>query len=157
MNCLKRIFGGKAVPADESVSIPIGSAVEKFFISYADVAKTKTESLRLLNEIRNGNSLIRVIGRSLFFDAKFPFSSAFGTFAMLVVERMNDHKLDFANTREAMDYRSCFDVALCMVDTSETHLYEAGEQLLTIGWSENLRSELAQIIGTIDARFATKI
>jgi hypothetical protein len=157
MNCLGRIFGRKTGPVDESISIPIGSAVEKFFVSYADVAKTKPESLRLLDEIKRGNSLTWVICRPLYFDEKFPYSSAFGAFAVITVEQMKDHKLVFRCIQEMMRNKPCFDFALCMVNDSQTHLYEAGEPLFSIGLSENLHQELKQAISTMDNILSTRV
>jgi hypothetical protein len=138
---------------NETISIPIGSAAEKFFVSYADVAKTKTESLQLLSTVKNENGLAYVIGELLYYSTRFPYSNAFGVFSMLIVEKMKDHKLNFNGAKEIIKYKLCFDFALRMVDDSETHLYEVGERLLAIGWSEDLRSELKQIIDTMGTFF----
>jgi hypothetical protein len=72
---------------DTAVSVPIGHAVTNFFIAYAAVAKTKPESVKLSNAVKQGDDIHDVLGKPLHFNEKFPFSIARGAYALVVIEK----------------------------------------------------------------------
>lgn len=146
MDCLSKIFKKK----DGVLSLPIGAAAENFFVSYAAVAETKTESLQLLKIFRERGFCCDFY-ESLHFSARFPYSAAFGTFCMLVVRKINNHRLCFKDMQEKAEYASLFDFASRMVGDSEIVFYESGERLLKIGWSEGLQMDLKQVAEAVNS------